>query len=107
MGGRFLLVLLIAAPAQRQEMDAPRPIAGIESVWLEELTWMEVRGRIAEGSTTAIISTGGIDASIGMAEGISLGPPEGSNEGKSVGETVGSPVSSSSSGSGLSSLRNR
>lgn len=59
--GLLLLGLLIAAPARGQEMDAPRPIAGIESVWLEELTWMEVRDRIAEGSTTAIISTGGVE----------------------------------------------
>ncbi len=59
--GLLLLGLLIAAPARGQEMDAPRPIAGIESVWIEELTWMEVRDRIAEGSTTAIISTGGVE----------------------------------------------
>jgi hypothetical protein len=59
--GFLLLFLLSTVPARGQEMDAPRPIAGIESVWLEELTWMEVRDRIAEGTTTAIISTGGVE----------------------------------------------
>ena len=59
--GPLALALLVAAPLAAQEMDAPRPIAGIESVWLEELTWMEIRDRIAEGTTTAIISTGGIE----------------------------------------------
>ena len=59
--GFLLAVLLTSTPALGQEMDAPRPIAGIESVWIEELTWMEVRDRIAEGTTTAIISTGGVE----------------------------------------------
>jgi hypothetical protein len=59
--GPLALALLVAAPLAAQEMDAPRPIAGIESVWLEELTWMEIRDRIADGTTTAIISTGGIE----------------------------------------------
>jgi len=50
-----------AAPAAAQELDAPRPIEALESVWIEELTWMEVRDEIAAGATTAIISTGGIE----------------------------------------------
>ena len=35
-----------AAEAARQleeEMKAPRPIEALNSVWIEELTWMEVR----------------------------------------------------------------
>ena len=32
-----------------------------ETVWLEELTWMEVRDLIADGTNTIIISTGGIE----------------------------------------------
>jgi len=44
-----------------QELDAPRPIEALNSVWIEELTWMEVRDEIAAGKTTAIISTGGIE----------------------------------------------
>ncbi|MEX2527233.1 MAG: creatininase family protein [Gemmatimonadota bacterium] len=44
-----------------QEYAAERPISGINSVWLEELTWMEVRDAIRDGTTTVIISTGGIE----------------------------------------------
>lgn len=41
--------------------DAPRPIPAHDSVWLEELTWMEVRDKMKAGTRTAIISTGGIE----------------------------------------------
>jgi len=42
-------------------MTAPNPLELSDSVWIEELTYMEVRDRIADGYTTAIISTGGIE----------------------------------------------
>ena len=38
-----------------------RPIAGIQSFWLEELTFLEIRDLIVNGTTTAIIPTGGIE----------------------------------------------
>lgn len=43
-------------------MNAPRPIEAVNSVWLEELTWMEIRDAIRAGSTTALILTGGVEA---------------------------------------------
>ncbi len=45
----------------QEEMRAPRPIEALNSVWIEELTWMEVRDALASGKTTAIISTGGLE----------------------------------------------
>jgi creatinine amidohydrolase len=52
-----------AAAARRQaEMSAPRPIAAVDSVWMEELTWMEVRDAIKAGKTTALILTGGVES---------------------------------------------
>ena len=42
-------------------LAAERPIAASDSHWIEELTWMEVRDRIAGGTTTAILPTGGIE----------------------------------------------
>lgn len=42
-------------------LDAERPIAAADSVFIEELTWMEVRDRIADGAVTAIVATGGIE----------------------------------------------
>ena len=47
---------------ERQEMMVmPRPIEALNSIWIDELTWMEVRDAIAAGKTTAIIPTGGIE----------------------------------------------
>ena len=45
----------------QEDLRAPRPIEGVNSVWLEELTWMEVRDAIASGVTTVIVATGGIE----------------------------------------------
>src|SRR5439155_16568006 len=42
-------------------MHAPRPIAGIDSIFMEELTWMEVRDAIHAGKTTVIVGTGGLE----------------------------------------------
>jgi creatinine amidohydrolase/Fe(II)-dependent formamide hydrolase-like protein len=56
-----LLVTVTPTAVTAQELDAPRPIDALNSVWIEELTWMEVRDEIAAGKTTAIISTGGIE----------------------------------------------
>ncbi|WP_419947919.1 creatininase family protein [Candidatus Palauibacter sp.] len=50
-----------AAPVQGQDLDAPRPIDRLDTVWIEEMTWMEVRDALAEGMTTAIVGTGGIE----------------------------------------------
>ena len=38
-----------------------RPIEGINSIWIDELTWMEVRDEIASGKTIGIIATGGVE----------------------------------------------
>ena len=42
-------------------IDAPNSLHASDSVWIEDLTYMEVRDRIADGATTAIIATGGIE----------------------------------------------
>jgi creatinine amidohydrolase/Fe(II)-dependent formamide hydrolase-like protein len=58
------LLLVAAAPLARaaaQDLDAPRPIDGTNTVLIEEMTWMDVRDAIAEGKTTAIVGTGGIE----------------------------------------------
>jgi len=50
-----------AAEALRADMAMERPIEALNSVWIEELTWMEVRDELRAGKTTAIIATGGIE----------------------------------------------
>ncbi|HSA54551.1 MAG TPA: creatininase family protein [Gemmatimonadaceae bacterium] len=52
------------AEAQRRleaALKEPRTIDAVNSVWIDELTWMEVRDAIAAGKTTVIIPTGGIE----------------------------------------------
>jgi creatinine amidohydrolase/Fe(II)-dependent formamide hydrolase-like protein len=58
----WIVYALWPVPVQRPpEYDDKRPIAMADSVWLDELTWMEVRDMVAAGKTTAIIPTGGIE----------------------------------------------
>jgi creatinine amidohydrolase/Fe(II)-dependent formamide hydrolase-like protein len=45
----------------QEKLAAPNPLAAAETLWIEELTYIEIRDRIAAGYTTAIISTGGIE----------------------------------------------
>jgi len=73
--GRLLLVslLLLAANSSvaqqgtdrelraKRMLATPNPLEPSDSLWIEELTYMEVRDRIAGGHTTAIIPTGGIE----------------------------------------------
>lgn len=53
------------AAAQQAEHDKlmamERPIDAVDSVWLEELTWLEVRDGIRAGRTTIIVPTGGME----------------------------------------------
>lgn len=69
-GKAVLLVILIlglgchqSALSDRQsaELNQKRPIAQIDSVWLEQLTWMEVRDHIQQGTTRVLVPTGGIE----------------------------------------------
>jgi len=71
----LLAVLVLSEPAAAQRrgearpgsdgvhtnLEWPRPIPMHQSVWIEDLTWLEVRDKIRAGMTTAIIPTGGIE----------------------------------------------
>lgn len=43
------------------DMNAVRPISSRKNVWIEQLTWMEVRDEIRSGARTVIVPTGGIE----------------------------------------------
>jgi creatinine amidohydrolase/Fe(II)-dependent formamide hydrolase-like protein len=45
----------------KEKLAAPNPLETSDSLWIEELTYMEVRDLIAAGYSTAIIATGGIE----------------------------------------------
>lgn len=58
----FLAAALFAAPDPvRPDPDSPRPIAAKESVFIEDLTWMEVRDLLKDGFDTVIVATGGVE----------------------------------------------
>jgi creatinine amidohydrolase/Fe(II)-dependent formamide hydrolase-like protein len=48
-------------PAKPAEADAPRPIAAPDTVFIEEMTWMEVRDALKDKKTTVIVPTGGVE----------------------------------------------
>src|SRR5690348_8833928 len=66
---RFVFVLvsssaaLFAAVPNPVEPDpnSPRPIDAVDSVFIEDLTWMEIRDRLKDGVDTVIVATGGVE----------------------------------------------
>jgi creatinine amidohydrolase/Fe(II)-dependent formamide hydrolase-like protein len=63
-----LVALVVFAGAQatgpdpvRPDPESPRPIAALDTVFLEEMTWMEVRDAMRAGKDTVIVPTGGIE----------------------------------------------
>ena len=58
-------VVLVSVPCLGQsraiDLDEPRPIDAVDSVFIEDLTWMEVRDAIRGGKTTVIVASGGIE----------------------------------------------
>ena len=63
-----LLAVVLLAGAQAAgpdpiwpDPDAPRPIAAKDTVFLEEMTWMEVRDALRAGKDTVIVATGGVE----------------------------------------------
>ena len=61
------LLLLLAGLTQdkpkpmRPDPDGPRPIAARETLFIEDMTWMEVRDAMKAGKDTVIIATGGVE----------------------------------------------
>ena len=41
--------------------DTPNPLSAPKTIWLEEMTWMDVRDALKAGKTTVIIPTGGLE----------------------------------------------
>jgi creatinine amidohydrolase/Fe(II)-dependent formamide hydrolase-like protein len=41
--------------------DAPNPLPAANTVWIEEMTWMDVRDALKAGKTNVIVPTGGVE----------------------------------------------
>ena len=50
-----------SATAGSPDPLAPRPIDGVDTVFMEEMTWMEIRDAMKSGKDTAIVATGGLE----------------------------------------------
>jgi hypothetical protein len=59
--GLSALGLAVASTAIEKMLVSPNPLEAHESLWAEELTWMEMRDKIKSGTKTIIIGTGGIE----------------------------------------------
>jgi creatinine amidohydrolase/Fe(II)-dependent formamide hydrolase-like protein len=58
----FLVALLAAPPDPvNPDPESPRPIAAKDTVFIEDLTWMEVRDALRAGKDTVIVATGGVE----------------------------------------------
>jgi creatinine amidohydrolase/Fe(II)-dependent formamide hydrolase-like protein len=54
--------LLAAQPSPLNPgLHVPRPIEAMDTVFIEEMTWMEVRDALESGKKTAIVATGGVE----------------------------------------------
>jgi creatinine amidohydrolase/Fe(II)-dependent formamide hydrolase-like protein len=42
-------------------VDTPNPLPQVQTVWLEDMTWMDVRDAMQRGARTVIIPTGGVE----------------------------------------------
>ena len=47
--------------AASPDPDTQRPIEALDTVFIEEMTWMEIRDALRSGKTTVIVSTGGVE----------------------------------------------
>jgi creatinine amidohydrolase/Fe(II)-dependent formamide hydrolase-like protein len=56
-----LLALAALPDPVAPDPNSPRPIDAANSVFIEELTWMEVRDALKGGVDTAIVATGGVE----------------------------------------------
>jgi creatinine amidohydrolase/Fe(II)-dependent formamide hydrolase-like protein len=50
-----------AKQAHEKEAALPRPIDALDSVWIEELTYLEVRDAMKAGKTTALVFAGSVE----------------------------------------------
>lgn len=59
--GTVAFLMFAALDPMTPDYATPRPIAAANSVFVEELTWMEIRDLLAAGTDTVIVATGGVE----------------------------------------------
>ena len=62
LGGFIVFATAAAIPDPvRPDPETPRPIPARSTVFIEDLTWMEVRDAMRAGKDTVIVATGGVE----------------------------------------------
>jgi creatinine amidohydrolase/Fe(II)-dependent formamide hydrolase-like protein len=58
----FVAAVIAAAPSPvAPDPNSPRPIEAVDTVFIEDMTWMEIRDSMKAGTDTVIVATGGIE----------------------------------------------
>ena len=57
----FLALFAALPDPVAPDPNSPRPIAAVDKVFIEDLTWMEVRDALKEGKDTVLVPTGGVE----------------------------------------------
>ena len=57
----FVATLAAVPDPVSPDPNTPRPINALDTVFIEEMTWMEVRDAMQAGKDTVIIATGGVE----------------------------------------------
>jgi creatinine amidohydrolase/Fe(II)-dependent formamide hydrolase-like protein len=47
--------------AANPDLNGPRPIDGVDTVFMDDMTWMEIRDAMRAGKDTVIVATGGLE----------------------------------------------
>jgi len=57
-----VIAILAAAPDPvSPDPETPRPIDAVDTVFIEDMTWMEVRDAMRDGKDAVIVATGGVE----------------------------------------------
>src|ERR1700742_5147447 len=64
LGGLTLVAVLFAqnAPAPLREYANPPAIKPVDTVFMEDMTWLEIKNAMKAGKTTVIVPAGGLEA---------------------------------------------
>ena len=57
----MMSTLAVTPDPVNPDPDTLRPIGAVDTVFIEDMTWMEVRDAIRGGKDTVIVATGGVE----------------------------------------------
>ncbi len=57
----FAMAAPVSSDPMRPDPNMPRPMAAVDTVFIEDMTWLEVRDAMRAGKTTVIVPTGGVE----------------------------------------------